>query len=375
MVDRVRNRLIQFCREVDEAYGNGDYGLDTGRIAERVWSFWRREKGYQLPDPSEGLEMWMTGAGPDQMRKIVQGAYLILKGLPRQNVRCEWFEHNVNAALRDGNISLRLVDGTWKCSAESEADDLLRQVLLDRSDVAGCQRGDVQVEMVASSAQVMLGGGATVVDYGAGLGRVGDGLSTAREFAFARYLAVDSPITAALRAHVASFGENCATMEREEFLRGAVRADVVLVVNTLHHVPFADIPRQFVALLRSLQSRGILVVHEMGAVEPPEQRNLPWTHDRITSLLRCEGLRVNARETRSKGKGIPLAHVIVSVEGSLDGIEQQLAERSRGVWQEMKRTTVDQIAELYARGNPDAVPDLRRAMIHNANLDLNPPPT
>lgn len=165
-----------------------------------------------------------------------------------------------------------------------------------------------------------------------------------------------------------------ATSPEQRYLADAVPADVLLMVNTLHHIPFADLPRQFGILLRSLRKDGLLVVHEMGRLVPPEQQNVPWTADRIVELLECDAVEVKPRQTTTKGKGVPLAHVLVSVTSSLDGIEKGLAERARAVWREMKRANLETIASLYEKGDPNAVPELRLAMIYNTALDLNPPP-
>jgi hypothetical protein len=371
-----KNRIAYLVQQIEQTYGRGMRRDDQGSLADRIAATAMRRLGARTPDPRFGVANWILMTADANTRDIdlfLLGVFVVLSQQPRLGVDASTYRNELNLILDQEKVDIRLGDAGWIEPGETEADNLLKEVLLDRSEVAGCSRGDVQVEMVASSAQVVLGEGTTIVDYGAGLGRVGDGLSTAREFAFARYIAVDSPIQEGLTKLVASFGPGCLVSEREAHLQAPVPADVVLLVNTLHHIPFADLARQLGTLLRSLRPSGILLVHEMGALDPPEQRNVPWTAARITRLLECDGLRLIARETRSRGKKVPLAHIIVKVDGALDGLADQLTDRAREVWRAMKAETCDTIRRLYESGKPERLVELRRAMIHNANLDLNPP--
>jgi len=288
------------------------------------------------------------------------------------------FERRLNEILATNpDEPLRLQGGVWTTTGESEADRLLVALLNDRDDiVAGCKQGDVQQEMVASAVQSRLRDGTTIVDYGAGLGRVGEGLSTASLFASSGYIAVDSPINPELEKLLSKLGSQAHALEREEFLQSETQAGVILMVNTLHHVPFDDLGRQFAALLNKLPPNGggELIVHEMGELPAPEKRRVAWHHDDVVRLLTLEDLHVNPRHTETSGKKIPLAHVIVTRQRKFrPDLQGRLEANARAVWQQMKDRVVGQLDQLLERADESELPALRRALITNANLDLNRP--
>jgi len=248
---------------------------------------------------------------------------------------------------------------------------VLRQVLLrGEEDVAGCRQGDQQVEMVVSTVQALLARpNAVLVDYGAGLGRVLAGLAEASRFQTAEYVAVDEPVPPEVMALAGSTGASSRSVSRSDFLQNPLPADVIMVVNTLHHIPFADIPGQLERLLRSLKPGGVVLVHEMGELREPEQRNVPWRSEDLHLLFAGGAFAINARSTVSRS-GIPLAHVLVEL---LDATRchEALNENVRRVWMQMKTRTLDDIRALYEARQEDRHVALQHALIINANLDLN----
>jgi ubiquinone/menaquinone biosynthesis C-methylase UbiE len=158
-------------------------------------------------------------------------------------------------------------------------------------------------------------------------------------------------------------------VSRSDFLQNPLPADVIMVVNTLHHIPFADIPGQLERLLRSLKPGGVVLVHEMGELREPEQRNVPWRSEDLHLLFAGGAFAINARSTVSRS-GIPLAHVLVEL---LDATRchEALNENVRRVWMQMKTRTLDDIRALYEARQEDRHVALQHALIINANLDLN----
>lgn len=287
------------------------------------------------------------------------------------------FEARLNEILKQAGLDDYLQDATWYHGRDAEADELLRVLLSDVGDeMAGCKQGDVQQEMVASSIQSRLSRpGSLIVDYGAGLGRVGEGLSTASLFGSARYLAVDTPISDRLRIALAKLGTQAEAMERQAFLEGDILADVIVVVNTLHHVPFRELGRDLACLLRHLKADGELLIHEMGRLPLPEKVNVPWMTEDVTRLfVGIDGLVVNSRSTTTRGKGLPLTHTIVTPTRELPGsLPAVLEANARAVWSQMKARHVEKIGSLLNAGRAADVVELREALITNANLDLNSP--
>lgn len=284
----------------------------------------------------------------------------------------EVFETRVNEILAsDGNF-YRLVAAEWQSSVESETEVLRRILLRGDDDVAGCRQGDQQVEMVVSTIQERLSrDGAVLVDYGAGLGRVLSGLAQAERFKSATYVAVDEPVPDDVRKLAETTGATSQFVGRESFLKHPVEADVIMVINTLHHMPFAQIPAQLECLLRSLKPGGVLLVHEMGVLREPEQHNVPWRVEDLYELFAGPCFKRNARSTVSRS-GVGLANVLINQTGEA-GTRAALEENVRKVWDQMKARTVEEIRELYSARAESRHVDLQQLLIINANLDLNPP--
>jgi SAM-dependent methyltransferase len=247
--------------------------------------------------------------------------------------------------------------------------------LLENEDEAvSCRHGDVQVEMVVSTVQARLSvKDAVVIDYGAGVGRVLAGLATANNFKTASYVAVDEPVPREVKELAGRIGMRSDFVDsRDKFLASGVTADVIMVVNTLHHVPFGDVARQLGALAEKLRPGGILLVHEMGVLRVPEQRNVGWRLEDLMLLFHGAEFTCNPRSTLSRS-GVPLAHVLVSATGA-GAAGAALQRNVASVWRQMKTRALEEIRALYASGDPDRHAQLQHALITNANLDLNPPP-
>lgn len=285
----------------------------------------------------------------------------------------EEYEAELNKILAEERIPFRLQGGSWLPASASDS-EVLRRTLLENGDEAvSCKQGDVQVEMVVSTVQAKLDApGAILVDYGAGVGRILAGLATASNFKKARYVAVDEPMPSDVRKLAGKTGATAEFVDnRDTFLASSTTADVIMVVNTLHHVPFADISRQLGTLAGKLRQGGILLVHEMGILRQPEQKNVAWRIEDLIVLFQGEEFRVNPRSTTSKS-GVPLAHVLVNLTGK--GLVQDALKRNvSSVWHQMKDRVLQEIEALYTSKDPARHSDLQHALITNANLDLNRP--
>jgi SAM-dependent methyltransferase len=281
------------------------------------------------------------------------------------------FEHGLNELLTDCESPFRMAAGMWIQSHDAEAEELLRVLLQGADETAACRQGDIQVEMVSSSAQMLLGPGKVLVDYGCGLGRVGESLASAELFGQAQYIAVDEPIAPAMEALTARL-TGARTIIRSAFLDAPVAADLIMVVNVLHHIPFADLGRQFDTLLRSLKLGGVIVLHEMGAHHEPEKENVPWLASDVVRLLQLDGVTVSPRTTMSSKKKIPLAHVVVSGTGA-GPFSAAIHENAWVVWRAMKAQVLHEIDGLYRAKDPANAVTLNRLLYLNANLDLNRP--
>lgn len=284
----------------------------------------------------------------------------------------EEFESRVNEILAaDGNF-YRLVAAEWRSSVESDTEVIRRILLRGDDEAAGCRQGDQQVEMVVSTIQERLSrDGALLVDYGAGLGRVLAGLAQAKRFRSATYVAVDEPIPEDVRKLAETTGARAQFVSRTSFLERPLNADVIMVVNTLHHMAFAEMPAQLERLVSALNPGGIVLVHEMGVLRDPEQRNVPWRVEDLYELFAGPCFKINARSTVSR-TGIGLANVLISRTDEA-GMRDALEENVRSVWKQMKTRTVAEIADLYASRDETRHIDLQHLLILNANLDLNPP--
>jgi hypothetical protein len=309
---------------------------------------------------------------------LLAGAWYALHNQVDERGRTEFarpdeYEQLLNQILAEEGCGFRLREGGWIVSSVSDA-ELLRRILLENADEAvACKQGDVQVEMVVSTVQTKLAAaGAVVVDYGAGVGRVLAGLATAENFKKAHYIAVDEPMPDAVKRLAGRTGAKSDFIEsRAAFLAGTVTADAIMVVNTLHHVPFREIAVQITGLLAKLRPGGFLLVHEMGALRAPEQLNVPWRVENLIRLFQGSEFTCNARSTMSKS-GVPLCHAIVTTTGN-GNVGGALTGNVGAVWDQMKTRALDEIAALYASGDSQRHADLQHELITNANLDLNRP--
>src|SRR6185503_3159543 len=63
-------------------------------------------------------------------------------------------------------------------------------------------------------------------------------LGTADRFRNATYVAVDEPVAEDVKSLAATLGAKFIARSREAFLEQPAPADVVILMNTLHHIPF-----------------------------------------------------------------------------------------------------------------------------------------
>ncbi len=285
------------------------------------------------------------------------------------------FEAGVNAILEAAGRPERLRAGQWVTAGASAAEALRRVLLAGAEDMAGCTQGDLQVDMVASTVQDRLRlKGAVLVDYGAGLGRVLAGLATAPKLAETTIIAVEDATTPTVRRIADHLGATLTT--RAAFAGAPTAADVIMVVNTLHHIPFREVGSQFAHLLRALKPEGLLVVHDMAELREPEQRNVPWRMEDVLSLFHLDGIDTNPRSTTSRGKKVPIWNLIVRVTDPrivAAGLEARLGANVSSVWTRMKERTLERIEQLYRRRDAGDEVELQYELITNANLDLNRP--
>ena len=141
-------------------------------------------------------------------------------------------------------------------------------------------------------------------------------------------------------------------------------------MNTLHHIPFRDLPRQMSTILTSLKSDGVLVIQEIGELRHPEQFNVPWRTEDIVELFQLPGCVANPRSTMTRSQRLPLTHMLVHLDGTPPSADS-IALNVRAVWARMKSRALDELHELYARHSPDDEATLQHVLITNANLDLN----
>ncbi len=280
------------------------------------------------------------------------------------------FDGAINSIFENECVSIRMEKGAIKEAAENMITALRIALLEDTDDIADHKSGDVQEEMVSSTVQARLSKPGTIlIDYGAGLGRVLRSLSTAQHFGHCRYVCVESPHTREIEEVANSAGAEL--LEREVYLASPIAADVIMMVNVLHHIPFADIPRQLNVLLNSLRPDGTIIIHEMGELRTPEKKNVPWLSVDITNLLQFNGIFVNPRSTTSKS-GVPISHTIISVQSVTD-FTPSLITQTRSIWKQMKERVLKEIDSIYKCNDKSDQIRLQHLLIINANLDLNRP--
>lgn len=281
------------------------------------------------------------------------------------------FENFVNEILNKFNFPLKLQNANMIENTKDAASTLRKALLMGEGDPASKAHGDIQVEMVSSSIQMLLSKpGAKIIDYGAGLGRILQGLETADLLTRVNYVCVEENPDKRLTDLVKRKGVTLCS--REEFFKQDITAHGIMIVNTLHHMPFKDIPRQFNKMLNSLDDGGVLLVHEMGLHKVPEAWNVPWSIENIKCLFEnIPGLMHNSRSTESKG-GVPLSHCVLTVDQKRD-FTNELSRNVEKTWRLMKRSTLLKIEELYKLADVNHEPELARVLAINANLDLNPP--
>lgn len=371
--------LLRLCdpRDFRERFGPPSR-WDRAPLFSRVCQVLRERDGIDLIDLNYDSLESVSGPVSAELDGATAAAFLSatshhLRSYPGiAPFSWEDFEARVNEILAsDGNF-YRLVATEWRSSVGSDTEVLRRILLRGDDEAAGCRQGDQQVEIVVSTIQERLSrDGALLVDYGAGLGRVLAGLAQAKRFRSATYVAVDEPIPQAVRKLAETTGATSQFVSRTHFLEHPVEADVVMVVNTLHHMAFAEIPIQLERLVSALKPGGVLLVHEMGILRDPEQRNVPWRFEDLYGLFAGSCFKINGRSTASR-TGVGLANVLISRTDEA-GIRDALEGNVRNVWAQMKTRTLAEIAELYGSRDETRHIDLQHLLILNANLDLNPP--
>jgi len=331
-----------------------------------------RERGIQsfkdaLDSPDDAVLALILPAVWMRLDRLRKGAYARSLRITGQD-----FQSAVNQILEQDRSQILLVDGRWLASSATEIDAMCKLMLSDQSGAAACRQGDVQVEIVASTVQAALSREGTVlIDYGAGLGRVLAGLASAPRLHASRYIAVDEPIPESMVELAASVGASVTLMSRKEFQASGEKGDVIMVVNTLHHIPFSDIPAQIADLCARIRHGGFLLIHEMARFPEPEQRNVAWRLEDLLGLFPNPTFEVNPRTTESR-RGVPLVNAIIRVQqvGDVRGV---LEARVRQVWASMKSYALEMLQQLYESHDESRHRELQHWLFTNANLDLNRP--
>jgi len=379
-----RNRLVALVQNAEPRYGgiggvlrsNADliYGPSAPMYDGAAQVLLQRagidvaESGYTDADAL------LREAGERLVSAFVLGVWVHVGRIRDAPMTAQQFENSVNNILANDSAPYRMRSGRYIPLGESEAEVLRRTLLAAPDDMAACQQGDVQVEMVVSSLQARLAHtGAVLVDYGVGLGRVLAGLASAKRFADATYVAVDEPMPSAVTKLAGEVGAKAKFQSRTQYLAKPEPADVILVVNVLHHIPFKELGTQFATVLSALKPDGIMVIHEKAELREPEQSNVPWHAEDILMFLQTPTLELNPRTTVTKGKKVPLTNLLVTVKKQDPTLATLLSKNADAVWASMKARTLDEIRSLYDSRDEERHVDLQHALITNANLDLNRP--
>ena len=364
-----------------EVRGGATHGPEIESFGEAAPRILRRTFGQEIVlDPSKLKTFCLEGQVVDIVGFLMGAASYVRDldaALLTHGGAFPRFVDEINEIMEEDKFPLYL-DGDeirWRQRIESDLELLRCTLLANPADMAECKQGDPQVEMVVSTVQPLLTRkDPVIVDYGAGLGRVLVGFGGAGRFRNATYIAVDEPVEDDVRALANSIGARFIERTRTEFLARPDHADVIIMMNTLHHIPLRELPRQLATLLRALKPGGVLVIQEIGELREPEQVNVPWVIEDIIELLAMPGCETNPRSTMTRSTKTPLTHMLVRVDGEPPG-EDALSERVRVLWAKMKRRAIDDLKRLFKSRNAEDQRRLHYVLIANANLDLNDPPT
>jgi hypothetical protein len=363
-----------------QMHGGSRHGPRIESFCEAAPRILRRSFGQELQADLSTVETFCLGAHAEEVVGFLMAAAMYLHDLEaplyiRLGASTAFVEE-VNNIVREDQFPLFLDWGErvrWQPRIESDLEALRRALLANPADVAECRQGDPQVEMVASTVQpILTRPDAVIVDYGAGLGRVLVGLGGAELFRNATYIAVDEPVEDDVRSMANSVGARFVARSRTDFLAMPDQADVIILMNTLHHIPLKELPRQLIVLIGALKPGGAIVIQEIGELREPEQVNVPWVIEDIIELFAIPGCTSNPRSTTTRGTKTPLTHMLVHKEGP-GPTEAAVRERVRQLWTKMKRRAVDDLKRLYAAQDAEDQRRLHYVLIANANLDLNEP--
>ncbi len=372
-----RERL---CTWIERAEVRANQALRANELFSNFEEFVRdhmkREFGHGLFARGHGVGQcvrWETGQRLQRTVAATSACLHQIEQLTGENLDVDAFEMRVNEVIASSDCDWRLVRGQWHHTEQSEADELLRE-LLSGAAHARCHQDDPQIEAAWEAVKDgLLDSALTIVDYGAGLARMAKALTASGPLISARFVAVDDAGVDGLDQALRPLA-NAVVMGRAEYLREPTPADVVLMVNVLHHIAFKDLALELSSILASLKPGGMLVVHEIGELGRPEKRNVPWSEEDITTLFDMPILQFGARATTlPSGKLLPHVHVGVRKGVELSEAANLLEHRIRVVWHLMKDRVLESIRILYQKGSGDNAVALRRALIINANLDLNQP--
>lgn len=364
-----------------EVHGGGRRGPRIEMFAEAAPRILRRVFGQEIEIVKLDLRQFCIDAGVVDVLGLLSAAAAYLRDLePTLYIRMgvmQAFVSDVNEILEgDGfPLFLELEELRWCQRLDSDLEALRRTLLANPADVAECRQGDPQVEMVVSTVQPLLTRpNPVIVDYGAGLGRVLVGFGGAERFRNATYVAVDEPVEDSVHSLASNVGARFVERSRSEFLAQPGDADVIILMNTLHHIPLTDLPRQLSVLLRALKPDGALLIQEIGELREPEQVNVPWVIEDIIELFALPGCVTNPRSITTRSTRTPLTHMLVQLDGPPPS-EAAFRDRVRVLWTKMKDRAKEDLKRLFASRNAEDQRRLHYVLIANANLDLNEPPS
>lgn len=355
-------------------------GVPIESFSEAAPRILRRAFGQELTTNPSKLTQFCLKAEAFELVGVLMSAASYVRDLESaayaRSGALDEFVDEVNEVVETDRFPLYLDvnELRWRQRIETDLALLRCALLANPADVAECRQGDPQVEMVVSTVQPLLTRpDPLIVDYGAGLGRVLVGFGGAARFQNATYVAVDEPVEDDVRSLATSIGATFVERKRTEFLDNPDQADVIIMMNTLHHIPLRELPSQLAILLRALKPGGVLVIQEIGELREPEQVNVPWVIEDIIELLAVPGCVTNPRSTTTRSSKTPLTHMIVHVEGQPPD-EAVFRDRVRALWRKMKTRAIEDLKRLFASEDPEEQRRLHYVLIANANLDLNEPP-
>lgn len=306
-----------------------------------IQHFLEKEEGIILKEKFKSVHEICENGGVDDIRLMINfGLRYVEYSWTNSNwagIQYDYYIENLNIILIKAKSDFQVTSNGIVSTLEKDVEDFY-SLLIEEEKPSDRAHGDIQVEKVVSTIQSIVTKESLTIEYGAAAGRFYKVFKDLKPHG--DYLAIENDPETSLLELANSYGFQILT--RDEFFRSNKSASLIVILNTLHHIPFWDLAFQLKEILAHLEKNGMLLLHDMGRLPQPEWGRVGWMIEDVKKLFDGPNFEIKEQQTITNKSQIPIFNALVKVVNKQE-IGKKIEENVSAVWDQMESRLLDQI--------------------------------